>query len=531
LTLPAGATATFTVSATGNQPLYYQWQRNSTNLADGGNISGSSTPTLTIANVSPADGGTYSALVSNAISSVLSGGASLTVIGATTPGTTLTRLYSFTGNGDGADPNGLVQGSNGVFYGTTRSGGALGAGTLFQMDSNLVVTGLYSFTGGADGANPEAGLTMGPDGNFYGTTYGGGQDFGTVFTLSSSGVFSNLYSFSYGDDGAFPAAALALGPDGNFYGMTTGGGSNQLGTLYRMTPAGTVTGLYSFSGGADGGQPQGSLVLALGNFYGVTSMGGTNGAGTLFMFNTNNGELATLHSFDPVREGSSPNGLTSTFDPVFQLGFGGGHFYGTTSGGGTFSNGTAFRAELDGSVITSYSFSSLTNSANADGANPQSPLLFGSDVRLYGATANGGPYGLGNLFWMQSSPFGSNSPATLAWFDGPNGAHPTAPLIQARDGYFYGTTSAGGLNNQGVIFRLGAADSPDIFAPARVNGSFAFTWNTMPGRFYLVQYNTNLASGNWQNLGDALPATNIVMSIFDTAPASPQRFYRVLLLP
>ncbi len=550
LTLPAGATATFNVSATGNQPLYYQWQKNSTNLSDGGNVTGSATSSLTIANVSPADAATYSVIISNAITSISGGGAALTVISVTASNTTLSRLYSFTGNNDGAGPNGLVQASNGVFYGTTRIGGAYGAGTLFQMTTNFVVTGLYSFTGGADGANPLSTLTPGPDGSFYGTTDDGGQGLGTVFMLSTNGVFSNLYSFGGGNDGAFPTAGLTLGPDGNFYGTTTSGGSNSFGTLYQMTPGGAVTGLYSFTGGADGGQPQGPLVLALGNFYGVTSVGGSNSAGTLFLLSTN-GTFTNLHSFDPVLEGSSPNGLASTISPFSQPsggGRGGGgamHLYGTTSHGGTFSNGTAFRAELDGTVTTYYSFSGLTNSTNADGANPESSLLIGNDGRLYGATANGGPYGLGNLFWMPPLPINTNGPGgfatpelttnvppiTLAWFDGPNGAHPTTPLMQAMDGYFYGSTSAGGLNNQGVIFRLGAAASPNLFFPIQSNGFFSFAWTATPGRNYLVEYSTNLAVPSWQNLGTAFAATNLFMTTFDPAPASPQRYYRVLLLP
>ena len=553
LTLLPGATATFSVGASGNAPLYYQWRKNSTNLTDVGNLTGSGTATLTINNVSAADAGTYSAVVSNSLGSAPSGGALLTVVSVTTPGVTLARVYSFSGGSDGADPNGLAQSSNGVFYGTTRNGGSNGMGTLFLMTTNSPPTPLRSFSGLPDGANPQAPLTQGADGNFYGTTYGGGANgLGTIFQVTTNGLFTTMASFGGGLDGAYPAAGLTQGADGNFYGTAFGGGTNFFGTVFRWSPGGAITGLYSFSGGADGGQPQGALALAFGNLYGVTSVGGSNGAGTLFLVSSN-GAVSTLHSFDPVLEGSSPNGLVSTYPPSGTNqggGLGTASIFGSTSGGGANSNGTLFRADLNGGVTNFYSFSRLTNSTNANGANPKAPLFLGSDRLLYGTTANGGLYGMGTVFWASSVPASSNStggsnapsgfvvlpppaatPMTLAWFDGYDGAHPTAPLMQGMDGYFYGTTSAGGLNNEGVIYRLGAAASPLLASSKTTNGEFTFGWSATTGRIYQVQYTTNLSASNWQNLGSATPATNSIMWTTDPAPADPQRYYRVMLLP
>ncbi len=119
-----------------------------------------------------------------------------------------TSLHSFTVFPNGANPNGLVQGSDGNFYGTTEQGGTNGAGTVFQISTNGALTSLYSFTGGNDGAGPGAGLVPGSDGNLYGTTSGfdpvsgepGG--FGTVFKISINGAQTSLYSFTGGNDGA-----------------------------------------------------------------------------------------------------------------------------------------------------------------------------------------------------------------------------------------------------------------------------------------------------------------------------------------
>ena len=147
----------------------------------------------------------------------------------------LTTLYSFAGS-DGAHPDaGLVQGSDGNFYGTTEFGGANnGNGTVFKITPSGALTTLYDFAG-SDGFEPQAGLVQGSDGNFYGTTTGGGANNGkgTVFKITPSGALTTLYSFA-GSDGAFPQAGLVQGSDGNFYGTTAGGGTDFAGTVFRL---------------------------------------------------------------------------------------------------------------------------------------------------------------------------------------------------------------------------------------------------------------------------------------------------------
>ena len=187
-----------------------------------------------------------------------------TVFKITTNGT-LTTLYSFTAVPDGANPAaGLVQGSDGSFYGTTYNGGTvydplyrtvfkispngepsavpmgfafLGYGTVFKITPNGVLTTLYSFTG-TDGANPAAGLVEGSDGYFYGTTAGGGTNvygYGTVFRISTNGALTTLYSFTGGNDGAEPFAGLVQGSDGSFYGTTEYSDQRGAGTVFRLT--------------------------------------------------------------------------------------------------------------------------------------------------------------------------------------------------------------------------------------------------------------------------------------------------------
>ena len=198
---------------------------------------------------------------------------------------TLTSLYSFTGANDGADPNGLVEGSDGNFYGTTSSGGTNGGfGTVFKISTKGALTSLYSFAGGNGGAAPVARLVQGTDGNFYGATSSGGEGpgfigYGTVFKINTNGALTSLYSFGTVTnanglplDGADPTAGLVQGTDGNFYGTTIGGGTDGYGYVFRISTNGGLISLYSFTGTNDGENPNSGLVLGSdGSFYGTTT--------------------------------------------------------------------------------------------------------------------------------------------------------------------------------------------------------------------------------------------------------------------
>src|SRR5262249_1373892 len=157
---------------------------------------------------------------------------------------------------------GLLQATDGNFYGTTFAGGSHGSGTVYKLSLNGAFTNLYSFTGSNDGANPAAGLIQDSSGLLYGTTStGGSHRVGTVFRLSTSGQFTNLVTFDK-TNGATPKAGLVQGPDGNFYGTTSAGGTDNQGTVFKLTPSGLFSARYSFTNRIDGGTPLGGLILA-----------------------------------------------------------------------------------------------------------------------------------------------------------------------------------------------------------------------------------------------------------------------------
>ena len=238
---------------------------------------------------------------------ILGGSNGLGTVFAMTSAGALTTLVSFNGP-NGARPfAALVQGTNGDFYGTTSGGGELsldsgnGAGTVFKMTSTGALTKLVSFSG-ANGYNPSAGVMQGTNGNLYGTTafggnlnFNGGYGFGTVFQMTPVGSLTKLVSLN-GANGSYCVGGLVQGSDGYFYGTTAGGGAGGGGTVIKMTPTGTLTTLISFHG-PDGNSPQAPLVQGSdGNFYGTTTYGGANGRGTVFQV-TPAGVLTTLVSF------------------------------------------------------------------------------------------------------------------------------------------------------------------------------------------------------------------------------------------
>ena len=326
-----------------------------------------------------------------------------------TPAGAVTAIYGFcpqSGCIDGAQPfAGLVQGTDGNFYGTTTSGGQSNRGTVFRVTAAGALTTLHSFCsqpGCTDGAAPVAGLIQGSDGSFYGVTSQGGGSAGTLFSISSGGLLTTLHTFCSQpncDDGSSPVATLIQASDGNFYGTTSSGSSNNAGTLFRLTPGGTFTTLYRFcsqSGCADGSSPAARLVQASdGNLYGVTSDTGTN-PGTVFRI-TLGGSLTTLYTFCSqanCADGRSPNALIVGPN---------GSLYGTTGGGGTSNAGTVFRIDLQTSltanpnpiVLAPGSTAGVTSlSWNAPGRN--SLQIFVGSTLFAGGLASSGSVNTGN---------------------------------------------------------------------------------------------------------------------------------------
>lgn len=311
-----------------------------------------------------------------------------------TPDGTFTTLHRF-GGADGQNPGeALILGKDGNFYGTTSAGGAANHGTVFKMTPTGTLTPLYSFTGGSDGDNPGSPLLQGSDGNFYGTTYQGGPaGAGTVFKLTPGGVLTTLYTFAGGTDGVSPRPGLIQDAAGNFYGTTAFGGSAHQGMVFRLTPTGTLTPLYSFTGGSDGGVPFAGLTQGSdGDFYGVTTQF-PRGSGTVFRI-TAGGIFTTLHQFTGP-DGVRPEGaLVQGAD---------GNFYGVNFGGGTSSDqphsGTVFRISPDGSFATLHVFSGGT-----EGGSPQAALVQGRDGNFYGVTSQEAATNNGTIFELVFEP-------------------------------------------------------------------------------------------------------------------------------
>jgi uncharacterized repeat protein (TIGR03803 family) len=349
------------------------------------------------------------------------------VVFKVSPTGTETILYSFSGGADGENPYaGLVRDAAGNLYGTTAFGGAQcqegglvpgTCGVVFELSPEGAETVLHAFAGHpTDGAAPNGDLIRVAGGNLYGTTANGGafspcsQGFfracGTVFKLGPTGTESVLYNFTGGPDGGNPLAGLIQDAAGNLYGTTVAGGvgsklcAGGCGTVFKVAPSGTETVLYSFTGGADGGQPTAGLISeAAGNLYGTTYGGGRSGA--------------------------------------------------CFAGGG--SCGVVFKLSPTGTYTVLHSFT-----GGADGGNPDAGLIQDAAGNLYGTTYGGGASSLGVVFELIRCDSGSSGYdfKVLHSFTGPDGAHPLSSLARDAAGNLYGTTAYGGAADYGVVFRL-----------------------------------------------------------------------------
>ena len=363
-----------------------------------------------------------------------------------------TLLHSFSGTDGGNPYAGLAQGPDGLLYGTTSSGGAHSGGTVFDITTGGTLTSLYSFcslTSCADGFDPRSPVVQALNGNFYGTTWGGGpsDNPGTIFQITPAGTLTTLYTFcalSGCTDGEAPFGGLIQALNGSLYGTTSAGGAHGGGTIFDIaTSGGAVTTLYNFcsmSDCADGSGPQATLFQGSDtDLYGTTYGGGTfTYYGTLFKI-TPTGAFTSLHSFDGT-DGDEPiGGLFQAAD---------GNYYGTTQTDGKYGYGTVFKISSGGTFTKLYDFCAL--SSCADGATPEAGLIQGTDGNLYGTTFGGGANGKGTIFSITTS----GVLTTLHSFDGTDGNQPWAGLVQDTNGTFYGTTYSGGASNLGTVFSL-----------------------------------------------------------------------------
>jgi uncharacterized repeat protein (TIGR03803 family) len=295
-------------------------------------------------------------------------------------------LYSFcakTGCLDGSTPvSGLVVDTEGNFYGTTQYGGKADQGTVFKLTSAHKETVLHSFEGEPDGALPHAGLVIDAEGNLYGTTGAGGDfGFGTVFKVTSAGEETVLHSFA-DTDGWFPLAGLVMDSAVNLYGTTELGGANGYGAVFEVTNAGKEGVVYSFTGGKDEGVPVGGLVMGKNHIlYGTTTglgdgevCDGISDCGTVFELNGK--KLSTVYTFSGGADGGDPEAAL-VID-------GEGNLYGTTCVGGANGSGTVFEVTGKKEKVL-YSFTGGEDSSCPQYA----PLIMDSKGNLYGTASGG----------------------------------------------------------------------------------------------------------------------------------------------
>lgn len=367
---------------------------------------------------------------------------------------------------------------------------------------SVQLTSLVSFAN-TNGSEPNTSLTLGSDGNFYGTTfYGGSQDYGTVFKVTTDGELVSLISFATTPtNGAYPDGSLTLGTDGNLYGTTFASGrTGGSGTVFRITTNGTLTTLVVFAG-TNGANPQGALILGGdANFYGTTEVGGSGGAGTVFKVTTN-GTLTSLVPFDAVADDGTSTYTYTNVDGEYpgDLILGNdGNFYGAAGSGGTGGDGTIFMVTTNGALTPLTSFDRAVYDdvsglySNASGAYPNRRLALGNDGCFYGSTSDGGTNRVGTIFKVTTNgvlaalaTFAAAGDNQNAQFTNANGAFPSGGLVLGNDGNFYGVTSSGGVNGSGTIF--------NVTANGVITTLFAFAAG---------QYNE---SGNYTNANGAVP--------------------------
>jgi uncharacterized repeat protein (TIGR03803 family) len=396
---------------------------------------------------------------------------------ATTPAVSTVVAFS------ASIPNGgLVVGADGALYGTTASTSTVTGGLVYRatVDGSSVKT-LVQLQNNEAYA-PNAGLLRGSDGLLYGSTRLGAVSVqadttGTIFRVATDGKgFTILHRFAVwtgtnqdgnpiNTDGAYPETALIEGSDGYLYGVTRAGGLAGTGAVFKLSRDGTdFKVLHTFgpvtsasdsgiTANINGAAPTGILLQGGdGYLYGTASAGGVNGRGTIFRLHMDGSGFEVLHEFPALSSSGSPPTNAGGAAPLAGLTDGqDGRFYGVASAGGTNGVGTLFSFDPNSRLLAV-----LHEFEKANGSNPSGALLLGRDTKLYGTTAfggtssGGGDANLGTIFSIARDGTGFTK---LHSFDNSQGANPAGRLLQLNDTTFLGITVVGGKCGQGTLFQ------------------------------------------------------------------------------
>jgi uncharacterized repeat protein (TIGR03803 family) len=377
---------------------------------------------------------------------------------------TLSVLYNLKGSPDGSSPTaGLVRDAAGNLYGTTHVGGT-NNGTVFEISSQGTERILHAVKGIPDGSEPWGALVRDQAGNLYGTTSNGGAfNFGMVFKVTPTGQETVLYSFSGPPDGATPFAGLIRDSAGNLYGTTSAGGSGTCnigglvgcGTVFMVSASGTETVLYSFAGGTDGLRPMASLLRdPAGNLYGTTTQGGAAHCSDFSVSGCGTVFMLSKTGIETVLHsfaGYPDDGEGPWADLIFGAK---GVLYGTTMMGGAYGDGTVFKVKVANHKETvMYSFSG----GSTDGANPAGGLTRDAAGNFYGITQAGGGAvcagsGCGTIFMLDKN---GKETVLCSFAVGNDASVPAGDLVRDSGGNLYGTTSNGGTSGgPGTVYKL-----------------------------------------------------------------------------
>jgi len=419
--------------------------------------------------------------------------------------------------------SGVLKGSDGAWYGTTEAGGTSNAGTIFVLNTNgSGFRVLLAFGSTASDGKIPNGLIESSDGFFYGTTQSGGTNgFGTIFKVQKdANNYRLLHHFGSTGDGRSPFGALLEGSDGSFYGCTYVGGTLNRGTIFKIDRDGDgYQVLRSFGSSPDGGGSQCALIESQGILYGTTSSGGAGGRGRIFRINKDGSGYGAVRDFAASPDGQGPRtGLFAGSD---------GMIYGTTPLGGSNALGTLFRVAPDGGgYLVLHSFTG----ANGDGATPKGTVLEGADGFMYGLTSQGGitnqgaPAGRGVVFGISKD---GAVYRTLWQFDTVvlDGETGVGGLSVAGDGTFWGCTEAGGELGFGTVFRV---DPMLVLLGIQPQGATALVHWPISSTFDQLEEATDLKAERTQWSPSASAASTNGSDYQVTIPSTPgSRFLRV----
>ncbi|MBL7964853.1 MAG: hypothetical protein JNM31_13530 [Flavobacteriales bacterium] len=427
---------------------------------------------------------------------------------------TFTKRFDFQRNLGNASRSEMIKATNGLYYGVARQGGVNGVGVLFSYNPSTgaynVLVNFISQTGALSGSAPEGGVIQHSNGKLYGLCRFGGAaatNHGTFWEYNiATSTFTKLVTFTGNSTGIQPVGRPVEAPNGKIYFATNQGGASNVGSLCEWNPTTSVFTRFFVFTGANGSSPTRGLTRASnGLLYGTTSAGGTNSLGVLYQLDPTTNAVTKLADFSSG-VGSAPVGeLCQAAD---------GHLYGTCSAGGTNANGTIFRYQIAPSSLTK-----VFDMASATGRLPYGRLMQASNGLLYGMTYQGGTSDQGVLYSFNTA---TSAYAVVLNLAAQTISLPFGGFLEDGPGNLIATTSAGGVNNAGVLFRYDLNSSQYTQLVGFDVSTGASPWNApvraADGKFYGVT-----VSGGVNNSGVIYsfdPTTSAYVKLVDLGLAS-----------